>query len=265
MTKFATSPFSTGMMRLGGLLLVWWSAQAVAAPSLWAVPGPGVVATRLTVETELSVHRMAAPTSLAPDLTIGVADGFALAMHHSRASHAQIGAGNGICLLGPRETLDVDDDARCSESATGLGLALYSRIPTSVLRTGFAVRGPGALAIELGSASRWQHSRVWVTLAPTLVVAATGRDRGNRERIQTAAYLGMSVGNFEVHARTGIEGALETFEETFAVPVGAGLSMRTGAFAIGVDAGLDRAFGALNTIRWRSASLFFEYWIGGGS
>jgi hypothetical protein len=248
------------------VLLLTATSVAVADPSSsWSVPARGSGVVRLSLETELSTHRMFAPASLAPDLTIGVSDRVAVAVYFSRTSQAQIGAGNGICLTAPRETLG-GAEPRCIDSALGLGLGARTVVTTgTTARTGLVVRGPGALALELGTAHTGRRGRAWLTAVPTLLVALTGQDRGNRERIQIATYAGLTFGSFELHGRSGLEGAIATFDDTFAVPLGAGSSIVIKGVRVGIDASLDRAFGPLNTLRWRSAAVFVETKLGGAS
>jgi hypothetical protein len=218
---------------------------------------------RLVVETELSRHRAFAPVSIAPDISVGVGDRLALSLHYSSASQAMLGAGNGVCITAPRETLDAHD-SMCSESETGLGLGLLSELTDrSVLRAGALVRGPGELALALGIASTLRRGRWWLVTAPTVFIGVTGRDRGNRERLLAPIYGGVSVGAGEVHLRTGIEGAVATFDETLAIPIGAGASFSIGAVRVGADVTLDRALGPASGRAWRSASIYVATTLGG--
>src|SRR4051794_40435231 len=83
--------------------LVMLSSSAFAEP--WKLPMTGEVIARLVVETSLTRHRTMEPVSLAPDLVVGMRENLAIAWHHSRMFDGRVGAGNGICLVGERETL----------------------------------------------------------------------------------------------------------------------------------------------------------------
>jgi hypothetical protein len=247
------------------LLLASIAQVASAEPStLWTVPARGEVVARLTIEAELSLHRALEPVTLAPDLVIGLHPRAALVMHYSRTAHAQLGAGNGVCLAGVRETLEASTP-RCAESETGLGIGGLVDLGPTTLRTSIASRGPGALAAELGAARLWRGDRAFAIAAPTVLIAITGRRHGNRERVQLATYAGLRFGRVELHLRSGLEAAFATFEDTFAVPLGAGASLQASQVRVGIEATFDRAFGPLNGLRERSVSVFVEARLGGAS
>lgn len=248
---------------------IWMLAStarvASAEPSeLWSIPEPQGATVRLSLEADLSRHRVLAPVSVAPDLVLGTSARTALTLHYSRASQARLGAGNGLCLRGPRETLE-DRTPDCVESETGLGVGGLVELGPAVLRGGLISRGPGAVAAELGAALTWRRGRAFALAAPTVVVAVSGRAHGNRERVQLAAYAGLHAGRFELHARSGVEAALATFDETFAVPLGAGASLRLARARVGIDVTFDRALGPLNGMHERSASAFVATSLGGAS
>lgn len=252
--------FSAGVAILITIAVV----PATADPrSLWSVPNHGVLAARLVVEAELTRHRAFAPLSVAPDVTFGVAHGLAASLHYSRTSQGELGAGNGVCLLPPRETLGKRDTV-CSESETGLALGGLAQIAEHVTaHAGVLVRSPGAFGLELGLAVTARSGRYWAVVSPAVVVGLTGRSRGNRDRAQAPAYGGVAIGSGELHLRSGVEGAFATFRDTYAIPFGAGASVAHNHVRLGADVSLDRALGPLNTRYWRTASAYLETTMGG--
>lgn len=232
------------------------------------LPTPGEVISRVVVEASLARHRVMQPMSLAPDLVVGVRDRTAIAWHHSRIFDGRLGAGNGICLVGARETLGMAP-ADCGSGYTGGGLSvLYGLAPTVTLRGGITAVdvSPMTLAFTAGAVMGVGGERLWSTFAPTIFSGVTHRERGNREHLYAPLYIGANVGPGEVHLRSGVEATLETATETFSVPLGVGGSFAPGGgFRIGAELTLDRALGMLNGMAWRSASIYIELDHGGRS
>jgi len=236
------------------------AGPAGATPGVWGIRARGAVVARLSVETDLSRHREFAPLSVAPDVGVGVAGGVALVVHSSRTAAGQLGAGSGICLTGPRETLDAATPA-CPQPVAGTAASvLVVLTPWLAGRAGLMARGydPLRLALATGMHVTGRRGRWWVLAAPSLAIGVTTRAAGNLDRLQVPVYGGIELTRGEVHLRTGIDGALATFAETFAIPLGLGGSVDAGAVRFGVDATLDQAFGPLNGLAWRSASVYAE-------
>jgi len=252
-------------VRLVLIMLAVATARANAAPGAWEIPEPGAVTARLSVETDLGKHSTFEPLSVAPDLVVGLDGRWAATLQHSRASHAELGAGNGLCMVGPRETLG-DMEATCRERDTGLGVgALVRAVPGLTARGGVIVRGTGTplrLAAALGVVAVTQSGRWWTLAAPTFVSGLTGREAGNRDRVQVPVYAGLTLASGELYLRSGIDGTLQTFHDTFAVPFGVGGSIVIRGVRIGAEAKLDKALGPLNATAWRSAALYVETTMG---
>lgn len=232
------------------------------------VPSPGDVVARLVVEASLTRHRTLQPLSVAPDLIAGVRDRLAVALHHSRMFDGRLGAGNGVCLMGTRETLG-SAPADCGAGYSGIGASvLYGVAPWVTARTGmtFLDVSPLKAAVTLGAIVRGERARWWFVFSPTMYSGVTHRDDGNRDRVGAPLYVGMNLGSGEVHVRTGFDATIETAADTYSIPLGAGGSFSPGdGWRIGGDVTLDRALGMLNGTSWRSASLYVELDHGGGS
>lgn len=251
---------------LAGLVLFAAASPAGATP--WELLPAGAVRARLTAESDLSRHRVMQPLSLAPDLVVGLRDTRAIAWHHSRAFDGRLGAGNGLCITGSRETLGRGRVA-CASRYGGSGLSYLQRVTRrTIARVGLllADASPFTLATSGGAIMRAAAGRWWTTAAPSLVIGVTHRERGNRDRVQLPVYAGVTLRTGELHVRTGFDATLQTVADTFVVPVGLGASMAVGrAVRIGGDLTFDRAFGPLNAMSWRSSFVYAEVRLGGRS
>ena len=240
------------------IVLALCATAAVARAQPMPVPARSAqIIARVTVESELARYRMMAPLTVAPDVAFGLDARWSLLVHTSRAASAQIGAGGGICVRGSRETLG-SAPAPCERRVVDPGLSVLARVGHGVAaRAGFYVGEPqlGALA---GAIAHLARGRWFVTSAPTLVLGVTGRQRANTDRVRVPVYGCHGGVAAALCLRTGIEGALATFDETFAVPVGLSASLSVRRVQLGAEATLDRAFGPLNAMAWRSASFYLQ-------
>lgn len=237
--------------------------RAFAEPA--GLPEPGDVISRVVVEASLARHRVMQPLSVAPDLVVGVRDRLAVAWHHSRMFDGRLGAGNGICVVGARETLGAAP-ADCDSRYTGAGLSLLYRItPAITVRGGVTAVDftPVTLAVTAGAIVAASRDHLWLSFAPTVFSGITNRELGNRDRVYAPLYIGSTIGPGEVHLRSGFDATLETVSDTFSVPFGVGGSFLAGNVRIGGDFTLDRALGMLNGMAWRSASVYVA--LGGRS
>jgi hypothetical protein len=246
-------------MRAWIVLTLLVTTPAFAEPG--ALPKPGDVVSRVVVEASLARHRMMQPLSVAPDLVVGVRDDLAIAWHHSRMFDGRLGAGNGICLVGARETLG-SAPADCDSRYTGAGLsALYSITPAVMARAGVTAVdfSPMTIAASAGAIVGARKANLWLSFAPTLFSGITHRELGNRDRVFAPLYIGATIGRGEIHLRSGFDATLETATETFSVPLGVGGSVIAGGnVRIGGEVTLDRALGMLNGMAWRSASIYVQ-------
>ena len=254
------------MLRVVAVLLVLGGVvRAEPAPAVgvswWTIPARDEVIGRVVAEAGLRRGREWAPVTLAPDLAIGLDDRVGVLVHSSRASEARLGAGNGVCVRPPNDTLGTPT-ARCPSVDEGLGVSALVRLDDhTIARGGLIARdwSPLAIALEAGTSTTVHAGRVWAQLAPTLVVGLTARDAGNRDRVQVPLYVGVTPRpRVELHLRSGLDATLATFGDTYAIPIGAGGSVRIAGVKIGADVTLDKALGPLNATLWRSADVFVE-------
>ncbi len=239
------------------MLLV--ATPAFAEPG--GMPKPGDVVSRVVVEASLARHRMMQPLSVAPDLIVGVRDDLAIAWHHSRMFDGRLGAGNGICVVGARETLG-SEPSDCDSRYSDAGISVLSNLtPWLTARGGITAVdfSPMTLAVSAGAVVGARKENLWVSFAPTVFSGITHRELGNRDRIFAPLYIGATIGRGEFHLRSGFDATLETATETFSVPLGIGGSIIAGGnVRIGGEVTLDRALGMLNGMAWRSANFYVE-------
>jgi hypothetical protein len=237
-------------------------ADAPAPPSIgvdwWAIPARDTAVGRVVAEAGMRRGLEWAPVTLAPDVAVGITDDVGVLVHSSRASEARLGAGNGVCVRPPTDM----PTAPCPSMDEGLGASALVRVADhTIARAGLIARAwsPLALAAEIGTSTTVRAGRAWAQIAPTLVVGLTARADGNRDRLQVPLYLGVTPRpRVEVHLRSGIDGTLATFRDTYAIPIGAGASLRIARVKVGAEVTLDKALGPLNATLWRSADLFVE-------
>jgi hypothetical protein len=254
-------------MRSYVVLLVLGITSRTSLATPWPLPASGDAVVRVAVEAELSRHRLMHPVSLAPDLIVGLTNERAVAWHHSRLFDGSLGAGNGVCIVGHRETLGLTPPA-CASRYAGSGISFLQRLNRyTAARAGLVLvdTSPMKLAVATGVIARVASGRWWTLAAPTLVGGVVNREAGNRDRLQVPLYGGVVVGPAEFHARTGFDATLQTVADTFVIPIGAGGSVRVRSVRAGVDVTLDKALGRLNTLSWRSAVGYVEVAVGGPS
>jgi hypothetical protein len=246
-----------GVLVAGCLL----ASRATAQPSIIQPLAEGTSLVRVSVEAELTRHRVLQPLSLAPDVGAGVAAGWTLLGHSSSEASARAGAGHGLCLRGRRETLGAAPPT-CDARLAGAGVSVIREL-TSTLSARVGLTAPRleplATTLLVQVIVRARHGATWLLAQPAIASGMTAREVGNRERLLVPVRAGRDIGAGEAHLRTGIEGAFSTFDETYRIPLGIGASVRLGGLRIGVEASLDRALGPLNATSWRSAVAFVDY------
>jgi hypothetical protein len=242
------------------------AASSPTALDWYFHPGARRAEARVVAEIELRHGHAFAPVTLAPDVAIGLDDRVAVLIHTSRAAEMGVGAGNGVCVLPPNETLGPTRET-CPSLEPGFGasvLVRFDRLGT-VARLGVMTHDwrPLALAGLAGVATTVRAGRWYAQVAPTLVIGLDARDDGNRDRVQVPLFAGVApTPRTEVHLRSGLDATLATFHDTYAIPLGAGASVRLRRVRFGADFSFDKALGPLNALGWRSASLYLQTPIG---
>lgn len=235
------------------------ASAAAEPPDPWAVPRRGEALGRAVLEVSLTRHRVGAPLSVAPDLAFGVARRSAVAVHTSRFAEGRTGAGNGLCVRAAVHTVN-EPAPPCDEQMSGLTTnALTDLGGGATARLGVGARrwSPVQPVIALGVALRFRRGWLWGLAAPGLELGV-GRSDANRDRLHAPVYVGATSRAHELHLRSGIEGALETFADTYSVPIGAGASTIVRGVRVGVEVSLDKAIGPLSWMTWRTGMAYVE-------
>jgi hypothetical protein len=116
----------------------------------------------------------------------------------------------------------------------------------------------------VGGLLKWHHGRFAVVTDPQLQIGLTNRDRGNRDWLRLPLWLEVQPARHVLVAlRTGVEGELATWHDSFLVAAGLDLTVR---FRPDVDAsltlGFPAALGPLNDGHERhvAATLTVRWW-----
>lgn len=210
----------------------------------------------ISAEVSLTLREVGAPISLAPDLYMGFAHGLTVGLYHSTRAAGLLDSGSGLCLR--------SQDDGCVDRFSGTGLDL--------LRPLWAGRGARLVARVRTDVTRWKEPTK-VRWAPGLVASIRGRrfsaladphvafgvtnlDRGNPIRLHIPIWLGVRLGPADLALRTGLDGPIQGFSDSWAVPMGLALGTQIGArWRVEIFAVLPKIGGPLNSERPRDISL----------
>lgn len=215
---------STAPARAGG--------PAVAAPGgPDDIVGRDVVLAReageaaATIELNLSKRYEWDPVSVAPDLWFGVTDLITVGLIHSSRATGVIDAGNGLCSTGtahgcPAAYDNIGVDGRYALRRGWLAIAARVR----AIATSF---DPFKPSVRPGALIRLHRGRFGVIADPHLQLGLSRRDEGNRDWLRIPLWAAIQPARgVAIALRTGIDGELATFADTFAVPIGLDVTVR---------------------------------------
>jgi hypothetical protein len=208
-------------------------AVAVAADADTEIVARDVVLRRdavlaaVSLESTLTVRQWGEPISFAPDVWVGATDDLTVGIIHSARAHSVVDAGFGMCVSGtaghcPRAYDNVGLDARyrlrrgrlAAAARVRLALASFEPLKPSV-RVGALLRARG------------RGSRFALVTDPHVQVGLANTDQGNRSWVRVPLWLAVQpLSRWAIALRTGIEGEVDTFDETFAIAVGLDTTVR---------------------------------------
>jgi len=156
---------------------------------------------RLTVEIDTFHYDVGKPTSLAPDVWVGVAPRWTVGVVHSFASVDRMDSGASFCVV--MAQINPNGDA-CARVYRGSGLdarylawahgewAIAPRARLLVERdtdpdTG--VVSPFEPALAIGALVRWRRGRLAIVADPYLQIGLAYRDRGNADALAVPFYV----------------------------------------------------------------------------
>ena len=191
------------------------------------------------------------PVSLAPDVYLRVVDRVTLGVVHSHRALGLVDAGGGLCL------------SDCDERYRNPGIdVLYDIRRQLGARVRLVARelDPIELQLHLGLDWHWQRGRLGVHAAPYLAFGLSNRDLGNDDFINLPLWLTVRVGaGVSGVFHTGIAGQIDSFGDTYEIPVGLGVRYRRGPYLAGVQYAFARLFGRLNAILPRHLVVSFGW------
>lgn len=196
-------------------------------------PPPGLTLPRgasslgLTVEIDASADRVGEPTSIAPDVALGVTSDLTIALVHSTFATTGFrgGAGRGACVSGtsggcPRVYDNAGLEAHYGLRRGAVALALVGGAHALSLDAGHH-------GVKLGGRIRVAQGRLTLASSPALYLAATERGAAagaNRDRywLPVAASYGI-VPALSVGVVTGLKGTMQSAGDTYEIALGATL------------------------------------------
>ena len=181
-----------------------------------------------TIEVNLSKRYEWKPVSVAPDVWFGVTDQLTIGLIHSSRAMGVIDAGNGLCSTGsthgcPAAYDNIGLDGRYALRRGWLAVAARVRVIASSFDPWKPTVRPGALV-------RLHRGRFGITADPQLQLGLDHRDEGNRDWLRIPLWFAIQPARgVAIALRTGIDGELATFGDTYAIPVGLELAVRVTA------------------------------------
>jgi hypothetical protein len=220
----------------------------------------GELESALSVEADVSKRAGGEPWSLAPDLSYGLTDALTVGIVHSARALSLVDSGLGLCLSG-HDCRGIYDDATLDSryrflERDGFNLAARVRFTSHSF-------DPWKPSLRVGGLFKWHHGRFAVLTDPQLQLGLANRERGNRDWLRLPLWLEIQpMRHVLVALRTGVEGELATWHDTFLVAGALDLTVRIrpdvdGSLTVGFPAllgplndGNERHLGATVTVRW---------------
>ncbi len=204
-------------MRLASLTLLLTAGTAAAQPAP-GVLARGIFTTTLTAELDASKSTFADPTSLAPDLSVGVTDQVTLSVLHSTVGRTGFrgSAGAGLCLTDAcRATYDnVGGEAYVGLLDGTFSLAANGGVhATSFDRAHYAAKLGARMRLRAGSLS--------LVSVPSIAVAISKRD-DQPDRLFVPLNASLPVGGgVSVGVITGFKAPLDDLAARYELAAGA--------------------------------------------
>jgi hypothetical protein len=220
----------------------------------------GVAEIGADLEINVSVREIFEPVSIAPDVRYGVTDAFTIGLTHSFRSQSLLGAGNGLCLTG-------DGEGGCEDLYRGTSLDLmYATAPSgnvdSAVRMRFTARDydPFKLSWKLGVLVRHRQGRFALVSDPHLAFGLTNTDQGNSTFFDLPVWFQVqATRSIMPYMRTGIDGVVNGFGDTYRVPLGFGVVYSFGRFDVGAELSMPEILGPQNDGKPRLLRVLFTW------
>jgi hypothetical protein len=235
-------------------------ADAVLPGGDELVLAPDEIATRITVEVELARGLRGTPTSVAPDLWLGLGSRLTVGIIHSNASLSRIDRASSFCF-------GHDDVYGCDRTYHNAGAEARYLLRDGSLavaaHTRFLIRDvdPWKPAVTAGAAVRWSHGRWTLSSDPYLRIGIANTDRGNRTNVMLPLVAALRViARTEVAVHTGYDSDVKVWHDGFHIPLAlTARAIVTDHVELGVTGGFTSAFGPQDTLT-RSTIWFWFAW-----
>ena len=210
----------------------------------------------LVADINLAPAQIGHPTSLAPDVFVGVLPELTVGVIHSNPSVDRFAPGATFCVVH-------QPDIGCESTYHGSGIDVrYSALRGELAvapRARALIRElePFKPALTLGALVRWTRGRFAITADPYVQLGLANRDRGNRSALfLPLTFAVQPLRRWELALRTGYNSDIAVLRDGWHVPVAFATRVRA---TEAIDAGVMLAFASLlgpqNTAKERA--LFF--------
>ena len=220
-----------------------------------ALPRGGVEA-HLVAELSLRPYELAAPTSLAPDVWLGVSRRWTVGVVHSAQSLGLVGDGATFCFRG-RPPFGCDRayngsgvDARWSWREGPLAVAPRARLVMRDVE-------PWKPAATAGALVRWTRGRYAVSADPYLRLGLANRARGNRAALVVPIWLAVQpTCRWLIALHTGWDGELAVLRDGWHGPLALAVEVRAPArFHVAAEAGFRSLIGPQHDLGARTLAI----------
>ena len=168
----------------------------------------------LTFAANLRSRRFARPSSIAPDLWLGVTSRLTIGIIHRAASLDEIDAERPLCLRGCEVRYAGGIDVRYGFAREALAIAPRVRL---LLRD----VDPAKPAVTLGALARWNPGRFAISTDPYLRVGIANTDRGNRAALVVPVRFAIQpTSRWMLGVHVGFDSALAAMPDGWRGPVG---------------------------------------------
>ncbi len=221
---------SNAVARLAAMVSLLVAAPASAEPADDIVSDDVVLAhgqlqAALSYEANISNRANGEPWSLAPDLSFGVTDELTIGVVHSARALSLVDSGLGFCLSA-HGCRGVYDDAAVDSRYRILhrdGFTVAARL--RFVNHAFSPYWKPSL--RPGFLAKWQSGRFAIITDPQLQFGLAHRDRGNRDWLRWPVWLAVQpVRHVMIALRTGVEGELATWSDTYLLALGLDMTVR---------------------------------------
>jgi hypothetical protein len=178
-----------------------------------------------TLEVNLTRRYESEPASVAPDLYYGVTRELTVGIIHSSRAMGVIDAGAGLCFRGethecsaPYDNTGVD--VRYAVRRGRIAIAARARVIASTY-------DPFKPSVRPGALVRFHLGRFGIVADPHVQLGLAHRDEGNRDWVRVPLWFAVQpLRGAMIALRTGVDGEVATFGDTYAIPIGVDVALR---------------------------------------